>query len=57
MKDPKHPIEFTDMSDYPQDGYGNLDVDKEFPKTKVVRMYDDEEELDEIENDNDDYFE
>ena len=28
------PREFTDFSDYPQDGFGNLDADKEYPEPK-----------------------
>lgn len=27
--DPREPRQFTDMSDYPQNGYGLMDVDRE----------------------------
>lgn len=34
MKDPREKREFTDFSDYPQDGYGNLDADKDFDEVE-----------------------
>ena len=46
MNDPKEPREWADTSDYPQDGWGNLIVDRD------VKKDEDEEDIPD-ENDED----
>jgi len=48
MLDPKEPLEFSDMSDYPQNGWGMMDVDR--PEPRPLRWNTDEVDEDEQDN-------